>query len=429
VSAPAAADGGRGYSDGVRDEAAFAAALDAVRREGRYRVFAELERVPGTRPLAVVHGRGEPRVVTVWCSNDYLGMGRDPQVAEAMAATLATAGAGSGGTRNISGTSTLHVELERELASWHAKQAALVFTSGYVANLTALATIARVLQGCVVLSDAANHNSIIEGIRRSGAERHVFRHNDAAHLDELLARVEPGRPRLVVFESVYSMDGDVAPLAEIVEVAERHGAMTYLDEVHAVGMYGPEGAGVAARDGLAHRVDVIQGTLAKAVGTMGGYVASSTDVVDAVRSLGHGFIFTTSLAPVITAGALASVRALRADDERRALLHARAGAVRRALREAGIPVLEAESHIVPVIVGDAARCRAASEHLLDVHGVYVQPIDFPTVPRGTERLRITPTPLHTAADVAALVAALRETWGALDLPHARGRPLTSAATR
>jgi 5-aminolevulinate synthase len=408
----------------VRVEAAFAAALDAVRREGRYRVFAELERVPGMRPLAVVHGRGEPRVVTVWCSNDYLGMGRDPRVAEAMAATLATAGAGSGGTRNISGTSTLHVALERELAAWHRKEAALVFTSGYVANLTALATIARVLDGCVVLSDAANHNSIIEGIRRSGAERHVFRHNDAAHLDELLARVEPGRPRLVVFESVYSMDGDIAPLAELVEIAERHGAMTYLDEVHAVGMYGPEGAGVAARDGLAGHVDVIQGTLAKAVGTMGGYVAASGVVVDAVRSLGHGFIFTTSLAPVLTAGALASVRALRADDDRRARLHATAERVRGALREARIPVLEAQSHIVPVIVGDAARCRAASERLLDVHGIYVQPIDFPTVPRGTERLRITPTPLHTDADVAALVEALRETWAALDLPLARATVLT-----
>jgi 5-aminolevulinate synthase len=403
----------------VRDEAAFAVALAAVRREGRYRVFAELERVPGTRPLAVVHGRGEPRVVTVWCSNDYLGMGRDPLVAEAMAATLATAGAGSGGTRNISGTSTLHVALERELAAWHRKEAALVFTSGYVANLTALATIAQALPGCVVLSDAANHNSIIEGVRRSGAERHVFRHNDAAHLDALLGQVEPGRPRLVVFESVYSMDGDIAPIAEIVEVAERHGALTYLDEVHAVGMYGPEGAGVAARDGIADRVDVIQGTLAKAVGTMGGYIAAPSLVVDAVRSLGHGFIFTTSLAPVIAAGALASVRALRADDERRALLHARAERVRAALHDARIPVLAARSHIVPVMVGDAVRCRAASERLLDVHAVYVQPIDYPTVPRGTERLRITPTPLHTEADVAALAEALRETWSALRLPYAR----------
>jgi 5-aminolevulinate synthase len=390
-------------------------AVSRVRAEGRYRTFAELERLPGQTPLALLHGRGRPRRVVVWCSNDYLGMSRHPVVVDAAQAAAAASGAGSGGTRNISGTTSGHVGLERELAAWHHKDAALVFACGYLANLTSLATLGRALPGCVVLSDAANHNSMIEGIRRSGAERHVFGHNDVEQLAALLRGIDPSRPRIVAFESVYSMDGDVAPIRDIVAVAKRFGAFTYLDEVHAVGMYGPGGAGVAASVGAAAQIDLIQGSLAKGVGTMGGYVAGAASTIDVIRSYGAGFIFTTSLPPPLIAAARASIRHLRTDDALREALHRRAGLVRGALSAAGLPVISDQSHIVAVMVGNADACRAASEHLLDQHGIYVQPINYPTVARGTERLRITPTPLHTDAMQATLVAAMTETWATLRL--------------
>jgi 5-aminolevulinate synthase len=355
----------------------------------------------------------------VWCSNDYLGMGQHPAVLAAMEAEMRRTGAGAGGTRNISGTSHAHVLLERELADLHGREAALVFTSGFVANDAALSTLAGSMPGMVVLSDAMNHASMIAGIRNSRAERIIFRHNDVAHLDELLAGLPRERPKLVCFESVYSMDGDIAPLNDICDVAERHGAMTYLDEVHAVGLYGDHGGGVSERDGVSARVTVIQGTLAKAFGTMGGYVAGSSLMVDFLRGHAPGFIFTSSLPPLLAAGALAAVRHLRESQAERARHQERVATVKRRLAEASIPVIANNSHIVPVMVGDAAMCRTASDLLLRDHQVYVQPINYPTVPRGTERLRVTPTPLHSDEDIDGLVTALTEVWQLLQLPKVR----------
>jgi 5-aminolevulinate synthase len=396
-------------------DAFFTSALDRLKAERRYRVFADLERVAGRFPVARWHSPEGVRDVTVWCSNDYLGMGQHPDVIRAMTETAARMGTGAGGTRNISGTSHPIVELEAELADLHGKQASLVFTSGYVSNQTGIATIARLIPGCLVLSDALNHNSMIEGVRQAGCDRAIFRHNDLAHLEELL-RAAGNRPKLIVFESVYSMDGDVAPIAAICHLAERYGAMTYLDEVHAVGMYGPRGAGIAEREGLLGRVDVIEGTLAKAFGVLGGYIAASGAVIDAVRSHAPGFIFTTALPPAIAAAAAASVRHLKASCAEREGQARQVSKTKQALAAAGLPLLDTPTHIVPLMVGDAEACKAATDRLLERHGIYIQPINYPTVPQGTERLRITPSPLHTDAHIAALTVALVEVWTALPLP-------------
>jgi 5-aminolevulinate synthase len=397
-------------------EAFFTGHLRRLHDEGRYRVFAELERIVGAFPRARLHREGQlPRDVTVWCSNDYLAMGQHPTVVEAMRQAIDAQGSGAGGTRNISGTNTLHAALERELAALHDKEAALVFTSGYVANETTLQTLGALLPGCELYSDALNHASMIAGIRHSGAVRRIFRHNDVAHLEELLAGAEPSTPKIVAFESVYSMDGDVSPIGEICDVAHRHGALAYLDEVHAVGMYGARGAGVAERDGAQAKVDIVQGTLAKAFGVVGGYIASTAATVDFVRSCGTGFIFTTSLPPAIAAAALASVRHVSAHPELRVRHQERAASLKRKLAVAGLPVMDSATHIVPVFVGDAALCKQASDLLLERHAIYVQPINYPTVARGTERLRLTPTPLHGDDDMARLVAALQDVWQTLGL--------------
>jgi 5-aminolevulinate synthase len=399
-------------------QAFFQKQLDGLRREGRYRVFADLERHAGDFPQAThFRERGEAPV-TVWCSNDYLGMGQHPKVLGAMHEALDRCGAGAGGTRNIAGTNHYHVRLEAELANLHGTEAALLFTSGYVANDATLSTLASHMPGCVVMSDALNHASMIEGIRHSGAERHIFTHNDPADLDRQLADLDLSRPKLVAFESVYSMDGDIAPIGELCDVAERHGAMTYLDEVHAVGLYGPGGAGIAAREGLAHRLTVIEGTLAKAFGVVGGYIAASAALCDFVRSFSSGFIFSTALPPAVAAGALASIRHLRQSDSERQGQQERVAIVRRRLDEIGVPHLDNPSHIVPVMVGDPVLCKRISDLLLDQYGVYVQPINYPTVPRGTERLRLTPSPLHSDADIDHLIGALSAIWGELSLQRA-----------
>jgi 5-aminolevulinate synthase len=397
-------------------EAFFAGHLRRLHDEGRYRVFAELERIVGAFPRARLHRDGQPpRDVTVWCSNDYLAMGQHPDVVAAMRTAIDAQGSGAGGTRNISGTNTLHAQLERELAQLHAKDAALVFTSGYVANETTLQTLGAMLPGCELYSDALNHASMIAGIRHSGAKRRIFRHNDVGHLEELLAGADPATPKIVAFESVYSMDGDISPIAEICDVAHRYGALAYLDEVHAVGMYGARGAGVAERDGALAQVDIVQGTLAKAFGVVGGYIASTAATVDFVRSCGSGFIFTTSLPPAIAAAALASVRHVSSHPELRVRHQERAASLKRKLAAAGLPVMPSATHIVPVFVGDAALCKQTSDLLLERHAIYVQPINYPTVARGTERLRLTPTPLHGDEEMARLVSALQDVWQAVGL--------------
>jgi 5-aminolevulinate synthase len=396
-------------------EAFFAGELDLVRADGRYRVFTDIKRHRGRFPHATRFIEDETQAVTVWCSNDYLGMGQHPAVLEAMHECLDECGAGAGGTRNISGTNHYHVELERELADLHNKESALLFTSGYVSNWAGLGTLAGKIPGCVVFSDALNHASMIEGIRYSRAPYKVFRHNDVAHLDEMLSQYGPEVPKLVAFESVYSMDGDIAPIAAILDVCEKHGAMSYIDEVHAVGLYGPRGGGIAEREGLMDRITVIEGTLGKAFGVMGGYIAASANLVDFVRSFASGFIFSTALPPAVAAGAAASIRHLKVSSAERELQQKRVAQVRRMLDIMGIPHLDNPSHIIPVMVGDAKKCKMISDWLMDNHGIYVQPINYPTVPVGTERLRVTPSPVHTDGDIDRLIKALSEIWSHCEL--------------
>ena len=396
----------------------FSDRLARLRSDGRYRVFADLERHAGDFPTASHHAGGGVEDVTVWCSNDYLGMGQHPRVVAAMHEALDKVGAGAGGTRNISGTSHYHVLLEEELADLHRTEAALLFTSGYVANEATLGTLGETLPGCVIVSDADNHASMIAGIRYSRAEKKIFRHNDVEHLDRLLGECDPDASRIVAFESLYSMDGDFAPIGEICDVADKHGAMTYLDEVHAVGLYGERGAGVAERDGAMDRIDIVQGTLAKAFGVVGGYIAGSAAMVDFIRSHASGFIFTTSLPPAIAAGARASIRHVKAADEIRDRHQERARALKAKLRAARLPLMPSPSHIVPVFVGDPVRCKQVTDALMERHSIYVQPINYPTVPKGTERLRLTPTPLHDDEAMDRLIAALQDVWSQLDLKFA-----------
>jgi 5-aminolevulinate synthase len=400
----------------------FLEALARLRDERRYRVFADLERIAGRYPHAVWHSPAGPRSVVIWCSNDYLGMGQHPKVIGAMVETATRMGTGAGGTRNIAGTNHPLVELERELADLHGKDAALLFTSGYVSNQTGISTICKLMPSCLILSDALNHNSMIEGVRQSGSEKQIWRHNNLGHLEELLKQGERERPKLIVFESLYSMDGDVAPINGICDLAQRYGAMTYCDEVHAVGMYGPRGGGITERDGAAHRVDVIEGTLAKAFGCLGGYIAGKAAVIDAVRSYAPGFIFTTALPPAICAAATAAIRHLKTSSQEREQHQDRAARTKAALAEASLPVMPSETHIVPVLVGDPENCKAASDLLLSEHGIYIQPINYPTVPRGMERLRITPSPYHDDGLIDALAKALIDVWERLDLPR-EDRPL------
>jgi len=396
----------------------FQAQLEQLKREGNYRVFAELERHCGAFPRATRHKGGATDPVTIWCSNDYLGMGQHPTVTRAMIEAVEAHGVGAGGTRNISGTSHLHAALEAELADLHGKASALLFTSGYVSNWAALSTLGARLPGAVILSDEKNHASMIEGIRHSRAERIIWRHNDPADLERKLAALDPARPRIVAFESVYSMDGDICPMREIVEVAERHGAMTYLDEVHAVGMYGPRGGGVSEREGLAHRITLIQGTLGKAFGVVGGYVAGSAALCDFIRSFASGFIFTTALPPAIAAAAIASIRHLKTSDLERARQRRQVARLRARLDAHGIPHMANDSHIIPVMIGDPVKCRQISDILMNDWGIYVQPINYPTVPKGTERLRITPSPMHSDADIDRLAEALASLWRRCALAHA-----------
>jgi 5-aminolevulinate synthase len=394
----------------------FVDALAKLHVERRYRVFADLERIAGRFPHAVWHSPAGPRNVIIWCSNDYLGMGQHPKVIGAMVETATRMGTGAGGTRNIAGNNHPLVELERELADLHCKEGALVFTSGYVSNQTGISTLARLMPNCLILSDAWNHNSVIEGVRQAHCERSIFRHNDMAHLKELLAAADPARPKLIVFESLYSMDGDVAPVSRICDLAERYGAMTYVDEVHAVGMYGPRGAGIAERDGAMGRIDVIEATLAKAFGCVGGYIASSAALIDAVRSYAPGFIFTTALPPPVAAAATAAIRHLKTSQWERERHQDRAARTKAVLTAARLPVMTSPTHIVPVFVGDPERCKEASDLLLAEHGVYIQPINYPTVPKGTERLRITPSPYHGDDLIDDLAEALIDVWQRLKLP-------------
>jgi 5-aminolevulinate synthase len=396
----------------------FSAALGRLRDEHRYRVFADLERIAGRFPHALWHSPKGVRNVVIWCSNDYLGMGQHPKVVGAMVETATRVGTGAGGTRNIAGTHHPLVQLEHELADLHGKDAALLFTSGYVSNHTGIATIAQLIPNCLILSDALNHNSMIEGVRGSGCERKIFRHNDTGHLEELL-RAAGDRPKLIVCESLYSMDGDVAPLAKICDLAEQCGAMTYVDEVHAVGMYGPRGGGIAERDGVMHRIDVLEGTLAKAFGCLGGYIAAKSEIIDAVRSYAPGFIFTTALPPPICSAATAAIRHLKTSNWERERHQDRAARVKAILSAGGLPVMSSDTHIVPLFVGDPELCKQASDLLLEEHGIYIQPINYPTVARGTERLRITPSPYHEDHLIDALAEALLQVWERLGLPQKR----------
>jgi 5-aminolevulinate synthase len=406
-------------------ESRFRQHLAALHEEGRYRVFADLKRRCGAYPTADHFAEGGIRDVTVWCSNDYLGMSQHPVVRNAMHEAIEEVGAGSGGTRNISGTTHYHVELEAELADLHGKESALLFTSAYIANDSTLSTLQRLMPGLVIFSDEKNHASMIEGIRRGGGEKHIFRHNDLEHLEELLKQVPAGTPKIIVFESVYSMDGHIAPVAAICDLAETYGALTYLDEVHAVGLYGPRGGGIAERDGVMRRVDIINGTLAKGFGVMGGYIAASSACCDAIRSYAPGFIFTTSLAPAIAAGALASIKHLKRSELERARLKERVRTVKGLMAEARLPVMENNSHIVPVMVGDPVHCKAVTDTLLTHYRIYVQPINYPTVKRGTERMRFTPSPVHTNAEIAHLIGALTELWAAC--PVGKGQYVRLAA--
>ena len=404
---------------GVDYSRIFTQAIDRLHVEGRYRVFIDILRNKGAFPNArCFAGHNGPKPITVWCSNDYLAMGQHPEVIAAMEHALHDVGAGSGGTRNIGGNTHYHVDLEGELADLHGKEGALLFTSGYVSNEATLATLAKVLPGCVIFSDELNHASMIAGIRNSGCEKHVFRHNDVAHLEELLAAADPTVPKLIAFESVYSMDGDVAPIAEICDLADRYNALTYLDEVHAVGMYGARGGGISERDGVAHRLTIIEGTLGKAIGVMGGYISADQTIIDVIRSYAPGFIFTTSLSPVLVAGALAAVRHLKASSVERDGQQAAATMLKTLFAGAGLPVMDSTTHIVPLMVGDPIKAKKISDILLAEYGVYVQPINYPTVPRGTERLRFTPGPAHDEAMMRELTDALAEIWGRLELRKA-----------